>query len=232
MRKVMLVGLLLGACGDDGGGLAVDAKQPDTVTSGKTVFLNRAGGTYSMGVDDATANVAGAMDMTRTLAPYPHDDASWTAVKTCVTQALAPFNVVVTDVDPGTAPHHEIVLTTKYWGDTSNTIVSSVSSAPCPAGSPGTHPAIPTSGVALVFAMGFTDPTSICEAAVSQLAVDIAGLDHSLDCHDFLGIYQTPCGAKSFLDQDEMCGEFSARVCNCGNATQNSHRAMTTALAN
>lgn len=92
---------------------AVDALTP--MCKGKTVFLNRGGGTYVVGAkDNAVTNTSFVLDMTRTLAAYPHGDASWAAVKACVTQALAPFKATVTDVDPGTSQHHEIVFSTTY----------------------------------------------------------------------------------------------------------------------
>ena len=238
MRKVMLVGtVVMAACGgDDGGHAVMDAKQadaaPDSQTScsgGKVIFLNRAGGTYNAGTaDDATTNTTKVLSTGSYAVPaYPNSDTSWGTIKSCVTTSLAPFGVTVTDVDPGTAPHHEIVFTTTYnaWpGGTAN--VSTISAANCP----GTG--LPASGVLFVFSGAFGDmPMVDCEGAVSQLASEIAGLDHALDCHDFLGIYQSPCGQKSFLDQAIQCGETSPRICQCGgSSTQNSWQQMKAAL--
>src|SRR5687767_6378303 len=129
MRKVMLVGAaLMAACGDDGGQVQVDAKvasidaaidapiDAPACAGGKTLFLNRAGGTYNGApADDATLNNTKVLGTDTYAVPaYPYGDPSWSSIKTCVTMAFAPFNVVVTDVDPGTAPHHELVFTTTY----------------------------------------------------------------------------------------------------------------------
>ena len=35
---------------------------------------------------------------------------SWDSVKSCITTIMAPFNITVTDVDPGTAEHFEIMI--------------------------------------------------------------------------------------------------------------------------
>lgn len=203
--------------------VAIDAP---ACAGGRVVFLNRGGGTFTAGPsDNASTNTTPiAGNMTRTLAAFPFGDPSWTAIKTCVTQSLAPFNVTVTDVDPGGARHHEIVVTTRFW-DPANTGVFSISAFTCPGSG------LPASGIAFVFGEAIGDkPTEICEMAVSQLASLVAGLDHSRDCKDFLGTFQPACGMKSFLDQEVACGEQADRPCNCGGMTQNSFRGMTAAL--
>jgi hypothetical protein len=240
MRTVMLVGaLLLVACGDDGGHPA-DARvdtMGDTTTDtavcagSKIIFLNRAGGVYNAGEgDDATTNTtrvltSGSFNVTA----YPFGDSDWATINTCVTSAFAPFGVSVTDVDPGTTPHHEIVFTTSYavWPG-GNPAPSSISSANCP----GIVPGLPQSGIAFVFSSiyGSSRPDLDCTHAVSQLASEISGLDHSLDCQDFLGSGLTPCGPRAFLDLNIQCGETSPRACQCGGTEQNSFQTMKAAF--
>jgi hypothetical protein len=234
MRTAMLVGVICVGCGDDGASAVADARKADATPDvasdcvGKTVFLNRAGGVYVKATpDNATTNSSYALDMTRTLAAYPYDNASWAAVKACVTQALAPFNATVTDVDPGTAQHHEIVFTTAYWAGSG---VFSVSSATCASGT--SFQSLPASGVAFLFANAFSATSGatrdqlICEAAVSQLATEVAGLDHVTDCRDYLDVTHQPCGAKMFVDAPLTCGEDTARACTCGGTTQNTYEAV------
>jgi hypothetical protein len=64
---------------------------------------------------------------------------------------------------------------------------------------------------------------------VSQLASEITGLDHAFDCHDWLS-QLSDCGPRSFLDANVNCGDFSARACQCGGTTQNSHQTMMATL--
>lgn len=44
-----------------------------------------------------------------TLTPYAYGDASWNAVVSCVKQTMSQFNITVTDVDPGTVDHFEVM---------------------------------------------------------------------------------------------------------------------------
>src|SRR5215475_9895453 len=45
-----------------------------------------------------------------TLGPFPLSDQAWKQVVQCVQDVYYPFNVVITDVDPGTAQHFEIMI--------------------------------------------------------------------------------------------------------------------------
>jgi hypothetical protein len=237
MRSTLLFGVVLAACGGDGAApdaasgpvvdAAIDSRVFDAPASScahpRTVFLNRAGGTYTSGADDSTMNLSPIVDQPRTLAPFPLADATWTTVKACVTTELAKFGAIVTDVDPDTAPHHEIVFTTKYW-DMAHENISSVSGANCAPGNP-------VNGVAFVFAEPIgNDPQFLCEAALWQLAVDVANLDWSLNCHDMQSSYMNACGNRTYLDSEEKCGEYTARDCRCGGTTQNSFQKMRSAM--
>ena len=244
MRRGILVGaVLVAACGDDGGHpvdarvadtKAIDATTdaaPTTCNGGKTIFLNRSGGTYNAGpADDATTNTTRVLTSgSYNVTAYPYGEVDWAEIKTCVTAGLTDFGVVVTDVDPGTAPHHEVVFTTSYavWPD-GNPYTSSISSTNCP----GVGTGLPESGIAFVFTaiFGSSRPDLDCADALSQLASEIAGLDHALDCHDYLGNGLAACGPKQYLDQEISCGETIPRTCQCGGDTQSSHRAMLAAL--
>ena len=219
---------VLSACGDDGKAGEVDAPvavDAAPCTGGHLIYLNRGGGTYKPGPDDAIGNTTRIADgMDRTVPPYPFGDASWTSIKACVEKGLAPFHATVTDVDPGTKLHHEIVFTTKYWGPQADLVLSNSAMNCPPAGLPG-------NGVAFVFAGQIGDmPDLACEVALSQLASEISGLDHSLDCHDWLDVFQAPCGEKSYLDAQVMCGDNGPRACQCGGVSQNSFQTMSVAL--
>jgi hypothetical protein len=120
---------------------------------------------------------------------------------------------------------NEIVFTTKYWGPNPEAMYS-LSAANCQ-----TPPA--NGGVAFVFGSGpglDDHPKVWCEYALGQLGSDLAGLDHSRDCHDYLGTFQTACGDKTYVDGDLKCGENTDRTCFCGGTTQNSYQKMRAAL--
>src|SRR6476620_7905861 len=113
MRRLLFV-VMLAACGDDGASWpsdarrAIDAREIDgssnTCRGGKTIFLNRGGATFTHGDgDSAVANTASFVDGTKVLPAWPYSNESWAALKSCIATELAPFNVTLTDVDPGTA---------------------------------------------------------------------------------------------------------------------------------
>ncbi|MDB4954323.1 MAG: Carboxypeptidase regulatory-like protein, partial [Myxococcales bacterium] len=45
-----------------------------------------------------------------TLTAYPWGAASWAQVVACMKATMAPFNITVTDVDPGNVPHFEVMI--------------------------------------------------------------------------------------------------------------------------
>lgn len=235
MRTMSFV-VLLAACGGDDVGNTPDARRAidaahdidapaNACPGGKTIFLNRAGGTFMhAATDNAIANTSLVVDGTQTLAAWPYGDESWQSLKSCIAAGLAPFNATVTDVDPGTALHHEIVFTTKYWGANAD-FMWAISAANC-GGTPAT-------GVSFVFGSvsGVYDhPQEWCEIALSQIGSDLAGLDHARDCHDYLGWFQPACGEKSYVDSLIKCGETEDRACYCGGTAQNSYQRMRNAL--
>src|SRR5215211_7789661 len=81
---------------------------PHAVNS-RTVFLNRCAGgcVITYGTTDSRTNKS---QIGRgTLSAYKYGDASWNAVVACIKETFSPFNLRVTDKDPGaTVEHFEI----------------------------------------------------------------------------------------------------------------------------
>src|SRR5207248_7292453 len=46
----------------------------------------------------------------RTIGPFQEGDQVWSDMMDCVKTTYSPFNVTVTDVDPGNVPHYENVV--------------------------------------------------------------------------------------------------------------------------
>src|SRR5688572_17678149 len=95
---------LLAACGG-GGSTSIDAPvifdtPPDScgATPPHAVFLNRGGGSYTMGADDPSMNRSSILDMNRTLVAPTTTDPDWATVLQCVKDKVAAFNITVTDV--------------------------------------------------------------------------------------------------------------------------------------
>jgi len=194
-------------------------EQPEGMAFGagaRTIlFLNPNGGRYNAGwSDDSTQNVSAILSYDVDIPAYPWGAGSWDTFMTCMRGLYSPFNIEVTDVDPGDAAHMEVVV-----GGHPNHIGMSQ-------GIGGVAPL--TCGVvpnAVAYAFPETygdDPQGICEAA-GQESAHAFGLDHEYLCEDIM-TYLYGCGPKTFQDQDVACGEYSERQCYCGGATQNSYQ--------
>lgn len=175
--------------------------------STSTLFLNFGGGSYTPGPDDATTNTA-ALDMARTLAPWTGTATS--EILDCMEAGLAPFNIRVTDVDPGTTPHHETVFTSDvYWYGAGAKSLATV----CQAG---------TNSVTFAFGPLASEPAqAICDIALASFAINVAQLSYTTDCHDIVS-QQTGCGPKTWASTPVPCGDDSPQPCFCGGTEQSS----------
>jgi hypothetical protein len=203
---------VLAACGGDDGTHHVDLS-----CANSTVYLNRFGGAYTHGaVDDAAQNLSIVVDVARTLPPFPGDDAAWSEITACIRTALSQFDVVVTETDPGTAQHLELVFTDTYWDDPG---VTHVFPASCAA-----HQ------IELIFGSALSTPTRGCQVAMDGLAQMIAQLGPSENCLDFTSPAMD-CGVRSFVSVDEACVDPATDLaapcrCNAAATTQNSFQAL------
>jgi hypothetical protein len=69
-------------------------------TPGATVFLNRHGGMYRPGFDNATNNTSSLAPRITALPPFAGDDDDWETIVNHVRARFAPFDVAVVDVEP------------------------------------------------------------------------------------------------------------------------------------
>lgn len=191
------------------------------VSARRTLFLNRHGGTYRPGYDNSSANTSSIPGFTARVPAYEGTDAEWRQLLDCVKALYAPFNIEVTDVDPGDVPHVESVM----GGGPGDVGMGS-----------GVGGVAPMNGdcspveraVVYVFTRVFRSVQTECEVA-GQESAHAYGLDHELDCRDPM-TYLSDCGPKSFQDRAVNCGEYSSRSCMCGGRTQNSHQLLLTLL--
>src|SRR5688572_22364437 len=107
MKKLLVV---LAACGGGGQSPEPMVDAPPVCGTPRTVFLNRGGGTYVQGAENSSTNTSSIIDMERTVAPPNVVEADWTFFVGCMTEKFAPFNVVITDQDPGAIEHTELVV--------------------------------------------------------------------------------------------------------------------------
>jgi hypothetical protein len=78
-----------------------------------TLFLNRCpnGCPVKVGnTSDSTTDVSDIAGANTMLSAFNGGDAKWGQIMSCVKGIMAPFNITVTDVDPGAAPHFEVMI--------------------------------------------------------------------------------------------------------------------------
>lgn len=179
------------------------------------LFLQRCPGGLDLtpGADDSIANTSTIVPGPVTMPEYPFGPESWAQVVVEARSIFSPFNIEVTDEDPGDVPHDEALV----CGDAADV------------GIPGAGGVAPFNCGFIPNPITFTfpeslgnDPRLIAEV-IAQEAAHAWGLDHEFLCEDPM-TYLSGCGPKTFQDVDAECGEFEARPCDCGMMTQNSYQ--------
>lgn len=143
---------------------------------------------------------------------------SWGQIVKCVKDLFAPFDVVVTDVEPPAGQIYDMVVVGGRARDIGHQ--GKVGGL-----APYNGDVIPG---AVVFA--FSDELgNRARATCEVIGMEVAhafGLDHSFECKDVM-TYKSGCGNKAFVDKDAPCGESKARPCGPeGTPTQNSYRRL------
>lgn len=197
---------------DGGTDANLDATPPCTppATPSRVVFLNRTGGTYTSGEANSRTNSTPIVSSTTTVNAWT--TTSWPALMACVSKKLEPFNITLTDVDPGTSEHLEVVF--------------AQGSLPLFVG--GTHAVAPftcgvvANGVSFV-SQGYADANIAqgCAAAVSNVGFSL-GLESVTACPDAMAFDPTSCTDASFTNVALQCGTTVATSCQCGPGTTQS----------
>ncbi|MCP4444851.1 MAG: hypothetical protein GY811_05830 [Myxococcales bacterium] len=185
-----------------------------TNTGSRLLFLNRCEGgcTISPGFEDSRSNHSSIVGSPRELSEWPHTDNQWDSMKRCDEELYAPFEIRVTDTDPGDEPHYEAI------------VAGSGSELGFPmAGGVAPFACGPIeNAISFTFALLYDDMRALCNV-VGQESAHAFGLDHEMQCNDPL-TYLGGCPNRKFQDVDAPCGEFAARDCDCGVETQNSYQ--------
>jgi hypothetical protein len=186
----------------------------------RIIYMNRFGATLTPGMNNSTSNTTTLFNNTTNVPAYTGGDARWAEVMACMREIYGPFNVTITEEDPGETPHIESI----------------VGGTPTELGlDPGIGGIAPSEGCGnvaertIVFTFEIWDTArDECETAAQETA-HAFGLDHEFLCQDPM-TYLFGCGNKTFQDIDAQCGEFEARLCRCGGATQNSVQVLRSVL--
>jgi hypothetical protein len=138
-----------------------------------------------------------------TLTAYPYGQSSWNSVMTCMRATFAPFNVTITDVNPGNVDHFEIMVAGSPSQVGLPNGVGGIADSPCGAGPGLCSPYYPN---ALVFDFANVwgnDPNEICATAAQEIGHSFT-LDHVIDASDPM-TYNNFSGMRTFHD-GRQCG--------------------------
>ncbi len=197
----------------------LEVTEPTAAPMHRILYVNFDGGTYSPGSNNSSTNRSSIVSGTSTISPWGSSSAR-AAVLDCVRDRFSPFNITVTDVDPGSTIHIEAVTAGRPQDVGMGSGVGGVSPFSC---------GIIERSIVFNFAEVYgSSYISLCHT-VAQEAAHSFGLDHEYLCEDPM-TYLNGCGAKHFQDVNAQCGEYSARSCQCGGSTQNSFQKMLAAL--
>ncbi len=192
---------------------------PAGVAASRTIYLNRNGVTLSPGTNDSRTNRSTVATQPTTIAPWNVSQTVWNATVTCMREIFSPFNIAITDVDPGsTVPHIEAVFggSPAQFGMSSSLAGVSPFTTDC---------AVIENSIVFTF-MGSlpADPQLACEIQAQEVAHSY-GLDHILLASDVM-TYLPFEGRRWFQNHGAACGEDDPRACGLNGSvcrqTQNS----------
>lgn len=182
------------------------------------IYLNRCTGGCTVragNFEDALTHHSSIPNQDATLAEYPYGDAAWNSLVQCVRDMYAPFDIQVTDQDPGATTNRTELLIAGHAIDIG---------VP---GAGGVAPFVPCDGEAIdntmtfVFALETNNADFLCWAAAQETS-HVFGLDHELLATDPMTYLSPPVKKPGFQNQAADCGENTPRVCACGGQKQNS----------
>ncbi len=181
----------------------------ETIAPYNVIFLNRcaSGCTVKSGTTNsgATPDSSSIVSGTHTLTKFTFGDDAWNKVTACVRDTFESFNVQITDVDPGSTPHFEIMVGGAPTDLGFPTNVGGVS----PNGCGDTY--IPNALVfdfANVWSQSSTCGAACIEDICSTAAQEIGhsfGMDHSHNKADPM-TYFPFIGRRYFQNSADQCG--------------------------
>ncbi len=169
-------------------------------------------------VDDSLTQTSTLPDgADKTIGAFNEGDQVWSDLVDCVRTTYSPFNVTVTDVDPGsTVPHFENIVGGQPTDLNAGLTGGVAGVAPFNCGEIA-------NGISYTFDVVGPDAATLCWTAAQETA-HVFGLDHEYLQPDPM-TYITGGLPKRFQDEAGPCGTFSqGQNCVCPNrATQNSY---------
>ncbi len=197
---------------------------PAALPSSRIIYIHKCpftGCLIKPGIDDSRTDTSSIPDQQVTISKFKQTDAVWAAMMKCVKNTYAPFDITITDVDPGNVPHYENIV-----GGSSGAELH-----PDFAGAGGVSPftcgEIPNS-VSFTFDVYGPDVDQLCWTVAQETAHSF-GLEHEYNAADPLTYISGGPSMKRFQATDSKCGTFSPLpACQCppNKPTQNSYKSI------
>ena len=178
---------------------AVDPALAAAPVSSHLIYLNRcptSGCTVVQGTTSSTSDPLHSSLGHGVVGAFTRGDDTWNTIVSCMKEVYAPFNVQITEVDPGAQSHFEIVFGGKPGDLGLPSDLGGVSPFSC-------MPYIPDS-VVFVFDVWGNNPEEICATAAQELAHSFA-LDHATDPSDPMTYFPYE-GRRHYKNAQVQCG--------------------------
>lgn len=185
----------------------------------KVIYLNRSGVSVTPGSSDSRINRTSVTDQPATIPAWHVTDEVWADTVTCLQTMFLPFDVELTEIDPGMTPHIEAVFggSPSLFGLGSRTAGVAPLSTTC---------AVVENAMVFTFTDILVNKAQVVCETMSQEIAHAYGLDHEMLESDPMS-YLKHNGNRTFQDVTASCGETSARPCGIGatscRAEQNSY---------
>ncbi|MEZ4367904.1 MAG: Ig-like domain-containing protein [Kofleriaceae bacterium] len=201
-------------------GYVWEPQAPDVLAGGgqfsRTMYLNDCkpnGCTVRYGNTDSRTDYSYIPENgVSTLGAFARSSGDWAEFMQCMRETFAPFDIDVTDVDPGTASHMEVMVAGHPNDLGLGNGIGGIAPYQC---------GYIYNSLSFAFSDVYGgDMLELCATAAQEVA-HTWGLDHEMLASDPM-TYLNYSGQRSFKNQAVNCGEYSARSCYCGGSTQNS----------
>lgn len=182
------------------------------------LFLNRCpgGATYVPGFEDSRTDTSSIVPFAGTLTEFPLDDDAWNQVVAETRDIFGAYDLIITDVDPGDQPHHEVAVCGEADQIGFNPReVAGVSPMRC-------RPI--ENSIAFVFPPTFQHRTRAIAETVAHEAGHSFGLDHEYLCDELMSYLD--CEPQYFRDEAAPCGTDAPTDCQCPRQLQNTHQML------
>lgn len=195
------------------------------------IYLNRVGGTFHPGTDDALLNSSVVLPTAATIVPPQLSDAEWADLVLCLHYLYGMWSLGFDDVEDS-YDHREVVFVGN-WAAVSPDATAPMALAipPCPVASVDPTPR----AVIMINAeMLAADIPQLCDQTAAAIAYSY-GLDAEWYCPDSTSLVRDCLSLgyfKSFVPKAHFCGEDHPRACRCGGFTQSSYGSLGGMLGN